>query len=69
MRQFAWLGVVLGIALMCAGFGDRSMGRGFGRMGAISLAKKAGPPPVGCAANGLDFTDGCGTTQLMVMLR
>lgn len=27
-----------------------------------------GPPPVDCVADGLDFQDGCGTTQFMVIL-
>jgi len=35
----------------------------------LGAGKKPAAAGGGCAANGLDFTDGCGTTQYMVILR
>lgn len=37
--------------------------------GVNNTGSGGGPPPTPCGAVGLDFTDACGTTQLMVMLR
>lgn len=35
----------------------------------LDAGGSGGNPATECAANGLDFTDACGTTQYMVILR
>lgn len=45
-----------------------ALGTEFGKLGSSPKLKKAAPITP-CGAVGLDFTDPCGTTQYMVMLR
>lgn len=45
-----------------------SLGRGFGELGGSPGLKKAAPLTP-CGAVGLDFTDPCGTTNKMVLMR
>lgn len=63
------IGAAAGIGAHHAyGFGFLGNGRDFSRLGAIPSGKKAAPVTA-CGAVGLDFTDPCGTTQKMVLLK